>query len=140
MSHKTALLFTLTFTGVVNPLGEGNEDDPTAEPMTVSELYRNLNYAVEQVILGNGLVTGDSYGTVESHDHTVTVTKGYPWQPDAGLTAEQLDDKYNPKGYGEHPNFPRADWRAMVSEDATLRGYWEWVANMIETHDPDNDV
>lgn len=48
------------------------------------------------------------------------------------LTAEQLDDKYNPDGDGEHPRFRRKDWRAEVEAKNTLRGYWQWVESQAE--------
>lgn len=48
------------------------------------------------------------------------------------LSAEELDDKYNPDGNGEHPRFQRADWRAAVANDETLVGYWQWVEYQIE--------
>ena len=46
---------------------------------------------------------------------------------DLNLTAEQLDDKYNQDGDGEHPEVPREEWRCAVDREETLRGYWEWV-------------
>lgn len=46
---------------------------------------------------------------------------------DHSLTAAQLDEKYNPRGYGEHPKYLRRDWYQEVSDDNTLRGYWDWV-------------
>ena len=52
--------------------------------------------------------------------------------PDYHLTAEQLDDKYNPDGGGQHPDFTRHDWRIAVSREETLRGYWDWVHAQIE--------
>lgn len=50
---------------------------------------------------------------------------------DFGLTAEQLNDKYNPNGDGEHPVFTRGDWRSEVFNEFTLRGYWEYVEELI---------
>ncbi len=50
---------------------------------------------------------------------------------DFGLTAEQLDDKYNPEGDGEHPTFPRADWQYEVANGDTLSGYWAWVEHKL---------
>jgi len=50
---------------------------------------------------------------------------------DYDLTAEQLDDKYNPDGGGEHPIITRADWRQAVESEDTLTGYWEWVEHQI---------
>lgn len=43
------------------------------------------------------------------------------------LTAAELDAKYNPDGDGEHPDYPRAEWRAAVSQQYTISGYWDWV-------------
>ena len=45
---------------------------------------------------------------------------------DYGLTAEQLDDKYNPDGEGQHP------------ED-TRSGYWEWVRHQLEMEEDELD-
>ena len=50
---------------------------------------------------------------------------------DYRLTAEQLDDKYNPEGGGEHPDYTREEWRWEVGEDHTLLGYWQWVAHRL---------
>ena len=51
---------------------------------------------------------------------------------DRELSSGELDDKYNLEGDGEHPVFTRGNWREQVSQHATLRGYWDWVASMIE--------
>lgn len=48
------------------------------------------------------------------------------------LSPEQLDDKYNPDGDGEHPNYTRKDWRFAVENDETLLGYWGWVEFQIQ--------
>lgn len=60
---------------------------------------------------------------------------------DYDLTAEQLDDKYNPDGDGEHPGYTRDAWRQAVSNLDTLSGYWAWVAHQLqaEQEDLDND-
>lgn len=47
---------------------------------------------------------------------------------DYDLTPAQLDDKYNPDGDGEHPQYTKQAWRAEVNEEETLLGYWEWVS------------
>lgn len=52
--------------------------------------------------------------------------------PDRDLSPEQLDDKYNPDGDGQHPTHTRRWWREAVANDETLQGYWQWVANQIE--------
>ncbi len=44
---------------------------------------------------------------------------------DFGLTAEQLEDKYEKKG--AHPEYRVGDWIRAVNLDATLLGYWEFV-------------
>ena len=51
---------------------------------------------------------------------------------DRQLSAEQLDEKYNPDGGGEHPTFTRWDWRQSVAEQSTLRGYWVWVEYKVD--------
>lgn len=51
---------------------------------------------------------------------------------DFALSAEQLDEKYNPEGYGEHPVFTRGDWISDVFHGYTLRGYWDWLVARIE--------
>lgn len=50
---------------------------------------------------------------------------------DVSLSPEQLDDKYNPDGDGEHPRFTREAWRQAVVQEETLRGYWDWVAVQV---------
>lgn len=52
--------------------------------------------------------------------------------PEGLLTPEQLDDKWNPDGDGEHPEYTRLDWRNAVSNEETITGYWQWVAWAIE--------
>lgn len=49
------------------------------------------------------------------------------YQDDLDLTAEQLDDKYNSDGDGEHPLITREDWRTEVAAHGTINGYWEWL-------------
>ena len=46
---------------------------------------------------------------------------------DYHLTAEQLDDRYNPDGDGQHRTYTRSLWVRAVNMDATLSGYWDWV-------------
>lgn len=60
-----------------------------------------------------------------------------PKHADHGLTAEQLDDKYNPEGGGEHPQFPREQWRWHVDAENTLLGYWDWVEHQITEWEDD---
>ncbi|WP_432263490.1 hypothetical protein [Cupriavidus sp. TMH.W2] len=52
-------------------------------------------------------------------------------QQGAGLSAEQLDDLYNPDGDGEHPLITRAMWRQAVAQQDTVSGYWPWLAQML---------
>jgi len=51
---------------------------------------------------------------------------------DQTLTSDQLDDKYNPEGDGEHPYHTRLLWREAVDQRDTLCGYWDWVEYQIE--------
>ena len=52
--------------------------------------------------------------------------------PDFGLTAEQLDDKYNPEGGGQHPQITRREWRENVADDNTISGYWVWLKHQLD--------
>ncbi|QCT95511.1 hypothetical protein FEV13_00560 (plasmid) [Stutzerimonas degradans] len=53
------------------------------------------------------------------------------YKEDSELSAEQLDDKYNSDGSGEHPMFTRQMWREAVANEDTLRGYWPWLVDEI---------
>jgi len=57
--------------------------------------------------------------------------------PETDMTADQLDEKYNPDGDGEHPYFPRATWRDEVFNQLTLVGYWDWVVYQISDNSDD---
>jgi hypothetical protein len=48
--------------------------------------------------------------------------------------ASMLDDKHNPNGDGEHPVYPRAEWRNAVAANDTIIGYWDWVEYRIEQY------
>lgn len=50
---------------------------------------------------------------------------------DLSCPGNQLDDKYNPEGDGEHPVISRAEWREAVAQHHTVSGYWDWVAHEI---------
>lgn len=52
-------------------------------------------------------------------------------EADFKLTAEQLDDKYNPDGGGGHPVWSRNDWRMTVTNENTISGYWDWVTAQL---------
>lgn len=53
------------------------------------------------------------------------------YKEDSELSAEQLDDKYNSDGGGEHPMFTRQMWREAVANEDTLSGYWPWLVDEI---------
>ena len=46
-------------------------------------------------------------------------------------SAEELDAMFNPDGGGEHPGFPREEWRQAVANEDTISGYWEWVRHQL---------
>lgn len=52
---------------------------------------------------------------------------------DADLSAEELDEKYNTNGDGEHPKITRKIWREAVAREDTISGYWLWVAHTLIT-------
>lgn len=134
MSTKSHLYFSLTFTGMVDAVGNRDTDEPA---MRASDLKSNLEDLISRA-LSEGLVTGDSAGVLEDHEVVAGVTAQFPWYHDIGLSAVQLDDKYNLEGDGEHPNFPRSLWRGEVVNENTLLGYWEWVVHQIDSHGPED--
>ncbi|WP_460427283.1 helix-turn-helix domain-containing protein [Azotobacter armeniacus] len=54
-----------------------------------------------------------------------------PYLNDAGLSAEQLEDKYRQAGKNEHPLFNKTTWAFSIGEDDTVLEYWAWVAFRI---------
>ena len=50
---------------------------------------------------------------------------------DAELSVEQLDEKYNPDGDGEHYQFTREQWREAVSQNQTASDYWTWLKHVL---------
>lgn len=53
-----------------------------------------------------------------------------------GVDADAPDDAVNRMMaediWGEHPDFPRADWRAARGDGDTQSGYWDWTRSQIE--------
>lgn len=45
------------------------------------------------------------------------------------LAPDELSEKYDGT---EHPQHVRWMWREAVVNDATLRGYWDWVSAQLE--------
>jgi hypothetical protein len=79
--------------------------------------------------IGDDWTEGTAGTAVENptlHTRKITLAQ------DSQLTAEQLDDKYNPGGDGRHPIFGEEGWMQEVLQRHTLRGYWDWVAAQIE--------
>lgn len=60
-------------------------------------------------------------------------------EDDAELSAEELEDKYSPRGGGEHPAYHLADWRAEVSREGTICGYWAWVEAQIVADEEEDE-
>lgn len=50
---------------------------------------------------------------------------------DKGLSAEQLDEKYNPEGNGTHPLFDRDEWGQVAAAGQTILGYWAWACEKV---------
>lgn len=46
---------------------------------------------------------------------------------DPALSLDQLEERYNPDGDGEHPVHTRARCCEAVQQDLTSVGYWQWV-------------
>lgn len=54
---------------------------------------------------------------------------------DRVLDVEQLEQKYSPKGGGEHPAYARADWMMDVAGGETIMGYWQAVHHRLNSEE-----
>jgi hypothetical protein len=43
---------------------------------------------------------------------------------------QNLADKHGGT-WGEHPDYPIADWQYQVANEHTRKGYWEWISDQI---------
>jgi len=71
------------------------------------------------------LVTGSQEYTVEGDDVIVEVETPDQSQSEVDRMAEE-------NVWGEHPEYPRGDWRYEVGQRDTNRGYWDWVRHQLE--------
>lgn len=55
--------------------------------------------------------------------------------PEAIILAEQCGGLWR-----EHEKYPLSDWQAMVANDDTRLGYWDWVVTQIEMETGINPV
>jgi hypothetical protein len=69
----------------------------------------------------------------EAEQITATIAMARNIKADSLLSPEQLDNKYNPNGDGEHPEYLRSMWREAVVQEQTYDGYWSWVSYCIKT-------
>lgn len=113
-------------TVIVNPLTSESfrVDDVAAD---VQEVYVTSEATDEQQSLPFDTVSDWVIFTIQKVQYPSDVRS----VADQRLTADQLDEKYNPVGDGEHPTHPRAAWREKVSHGNTLRSYWDWVHAQI---------
>lgn len=70
--------------------------------------------------------------SVASHEYELTEVEAIVDASDYGLSADQLDAKYNPDGDGEHPLYTRKLWQDAVHCGLTIVGYWDWVEYKLE--------
>ena len=106
-----------------------------ASAVDISKVYfdKDGKGAVVLLVWGNSpeeLVADASMAHDFDKDLDAATGEVFP-EDDADLSPEQLDDKYSPKGDGEHPRFTRADWREQVLQQHTVTGYWAWVSHML---------
>jgi hypothetical protein len=45
------------------------------------------------------------------------------------MKVSELMEKYG--DWGEHPDYPRDNWKYEVVNDDTQLGYWRWVQNNL---------
>lgn len=113
---------TLTKNPLDDDLYDGNDDQIEDLKTAVSELTGILRSPGDQGRL-DPIAKGEA-------DALLALLALLNTEDETELTAQQLDDKYNQDG-GEHPRFPRDNWRSEVFAENTLRGYWEWVEAQI---------
>ena len=60
---------------------------------------------------------------------------------DYGMTAEQLEAKYDPSGSEDdaHPGYTVWDYVQVVAQRSTRLGYWEWVRSKLEEEQDELD-
>ncbi|TJY57137.1 hypothetical protein E4T66_17145 [Sinimarinibacterium sp. CAU 1509] len=51
--------------------------------------------------------------------------------PDTGVAPIAIQDAHG-GWWGQHPDYPLADWMHEVTEGDTRRGYWDWVSEKVE--------
>jgi len=54
------------------------------------------------------------------------------------VSVEQLKEAHGGT-WGEHIDYPVADWVMDATNNDTRLGYWEWVANMLEAREDSDD-
>lgn len=99
-----------------------------------ADLEESLNQSMEEIF-----DNPEDYGFERVEDYTPqleAVDNPQAAADDRDLTAEELDQKYNWNGGGEHPDYPREDWREMVRIEDTLLGYWAWVQHQLTSEEP----
>lgn len=74
----------------------------------------------------------EPYDSEEQGSEEFNSQRRHKMSTDSDLTAEELDDLYNPDGDGEHPEMTRALWREQVAQLRTISGYWDWVSYMLK--------
>ena len=68
-----------------------------------------------------------------SIQHTITAIEGK-----ISLALEALDLAEHFGGtWGEHPQHEVGDWAMAIASEDTRLGYWEWVANRVDSGDFD---
>lgn len=64
------------------------------------------------------------------------ITFPVPVELEAPRSAEDLEKEYNSdKDGGEHPHYTRDAWRHMVANDCITLGYWQWLADTLESEE-----
>lgn len=72
------------------------------------------------------------------HTERTVVSRDHLDAEDMNLNADELDEKYNPHGGGQHPVLTKAHWRSDVLHQVTMAGYWDWVSQTARdiSHEP----
>lgn len=63
-----------------------------------------------------------------------------PFGPVRTFQVAELVDRHGGDLWGEHPKYPKSDWKYEVENDDTFLGYWEWVYCKLDEAEVEGDA
>jgi hypothetical protein len=134
------------------PEQEASKPTDTVKFILKSEITRldfeheqeGVQHILVEILLINGRVVISDYTKHPSFHRLVSKfisglhQRMFREVPDNKLTGDQLRAKHSEAG--EHPCFTKQDWKDEVSNDETIRGYWDWVQAQIEQAEDESEA